>query len=89
MVCPLFLTKIRVKKDSFFLFALVSILSQSFFTLVGRHFMSFFLLSAWHSTKIKWLVNIYFVILFCIDCECLGRLERRDVVFRNNQSCVL
>ena len=31
------------------LLALMPVLSQSFFTLVRRHFMSFFLLSAWHS----------------------------------------
>jgi hypothetical protein len=31
------------------LLVLMSVLPQSFFTLVRRHFMSFFLLSAWHS----------------------------------------
>lgn len=31
------------------LLALMSVLSQSFFTLVRRHLMSFFLFSAWHS----------------------------------------
>ena len=31
------------------LLALMSVLSQSFFTLVRRHFMSFLFLSAWHS----------------------------------------
>ncbi len=30
----------------------MSVLSYAFFTLVRRHFMSFFLLSAWHSFKI-------------------------------------
>ena len=31
------------------LFALVSVLSQSFFTLVSRHFMTLMLLTVWHS----------------------------------------
>ena len=33
------------------LLALMSVLSQSFFTLVRRHLMSFFLFPAWHSCK--------------------------------------
>jgi hypothetical protein len=31
------------------LFALMSVLSQSFFTLVRRHLMSLFLFTAWHN----------------------------------------
>ena len=38
--------------QTFLLLALMSVLSQSFFTLVRRHFMSFFLFSAWHKFKI-------------------------------------
>ena len=37
----------------------MSVLSQSFFTLVRRHFMSFFLLSAWHSLKFLWLILLF------------------------------
>ncbi len=33
----------------------MSVLSQSFFPLVRRHFMSFFLFSAWHNTLILWV----------------------------------
>ena len=38
----------------------MSVLSQSFFTLVSRHFMSFSFLSAWHSFKnfIRLILNV-------------------------------
>ena len=38
----------------------MSVLSKSFFTLVRRHFMSFFLLSAWHSFKILWVNTLVY-----------------------------
>ncbi|EJW97185.1 membrane protein [gut metagenome] len=47
-------------------FAFMSVLSQSFFTLVRRHFVSFFLLSAWHSFKFLW-VNTKIVYYFFTD----------------------
>ena len=54
----------------FFVFAqtelltLMSVLSQSFLTLVSRHFMSFFLFSAWHSFTIYRLITRYFFTSF-------------------------
>ena len=44
----------------------MSVLSQSFFTLMSRHFMSFFLLSAWHSFKFLW-VNTKLIPYFLTD----------------------
>ena len=39
----------RLKKS---LFLLVSVLSQAFFALVGRHFVSFVFFTVWHDIKI-------------------------------------
>lgn len=38
----------------------MSVLSQSFFTFVSRHFMSFSFLSAWHSFKILWVNTLVY-----------------------------
>ena len=40
------------------LFALMPVLSQSFFTLMRSHFVSFFLFSAWH---ICWFLKLFFI----------------------------
>ena len=50
------------------LLALMSILSQSFFTLVRRHLMSFFLLSAWHSVMFLdgYKCELYVYLISCI-----------------------
>ena len=44
-------------------FAFMSVLSQSFFTLVSRHFVSFLLLSAWHSFKFYGLILLFIISL--------------------------
>ena len=71
------------------LLALVSVLSQSFFTLVSRHFMTLMLLSVWHSGKILWINTLFILLFLHVHCESLCRLERGDVVLRNNDGSVL
>ena len=44
------------------LFMFMTILAQTFFTFVGRHFMSFMLLTVWHSCIKNLIVNNYFKI---------------------------
>ncbi len=56
-VCSLFVSWLLT--DNQHLFALVSVLSQSFFTLVRSHLVSFFLLTAWHSFKILWVNTLF------------------------------
>ena len=67
------------------LLTLVSVLSQSFFTLVRRHFMSFLFLSVWHSFTIYRLILKLFLYLVY---ESLCRLERWNVVF-GDSDCLL
>ena len=63
---PLFHSRhVRVKKVRL-LFVFMTILAQSFFTLVGSHFVAFTFLSVWHSRK-----N---VILYYIMCY-VGRIR--------------
>ena len=68
----------------------MAILSQSFFTLMSRHLMSFLLLSVWHNSWIKILLNDCFSgnLLNALG-EALCRLERGDVVLGNNDGRVL
>ena len=75
------------------LLVLMSVLSQSFFTLVSRHLMSFLLFSVWHSFVFFSVVIMLCVSLLlygCYSCaESLGRLEGRNVVFGHNETNVL
>ena len=70
----------RLKKS---LFLLVSILSQAFFALVRRHFMSLVFLSVWHN------IGILRVFLFNSVHKGFSRLEGRDLVSRDGDSNVL
>ena len=67
----------------------MTILSQSFFTLVSRHFMTLMLLSVWHSGKILWINTLFILLFLHVHCESLCRLERGDVVLGNDNGCVL
>ena len=49
------------------LFALVPVLAQSLFTLVGGHLVSLFLLSAWHSFTCFYKLIIIFTLFGCKD----------------------
>ena len=52
----------------------MSILSEAFFALVGRHFVSFMFFTVWHDTK-----NLDSILLEFAD-KCLGWFECRDAV---------
>lgn len=56
----------------------MSILSEAFFALMGRHFVSFMFFTVWHDTKI-----LNSILLEFAD-KCLGWLECRNAVFRND-----
>ena len=77
-VCSLFLLKS--------LLALMSVLSQSFFTLVSRHFMTLMLLSVWHSREILWINTLLFLY---VNRKCLCGLERGDIMLGNDDGGVL
>ena len=68
------------------LFLLMSVLPQTFFTLVGRHLMSLLLFPAWHS--FLFLSQLFDFVLHFVD-KGLSRLERRNEVFRNDNGSVL
>gem|GEM_PF-3406149 len=58
------------------LLLLMSVLTQTFFTLVGGHLMSFSLFTAWHKLS---LLNVGFN--FCN--ESFGRFESWNIMSRN------
>ena len=75
------------------LFALMTVLAQSFFTFVGRHLVSFFLFSVRH-TYLSFRVNYVSYELFFDRSfangigEFLGRFEHSHFVSRNQYGCV-
>lgn len=72
------------------LLALMSVLSQSFFTLVRRHLMSFFLFSAWHSCKCLNMVCEMCELpeLFDVGHKGFSRLEGGNVVLGDDDGGV-
>ncbi len=63
---------------------LMTILTQTFFTLVRGHLMSLMLLSVWHNCKIlKWLVKYCLLSNLCE--ELAAWLECRDLVLGHNE----
>ncbi len=78
---------------SYRLFLLVTVLSETFFALVGSHLVAFSFLSAGHFT-LNLKVNILFNVislwrLFHIVHEHACGLESGDFVFGDDDSCVL
>ena len=70
------------------LFLLMSVLSQTFFTFVSGHLMTFSLFSAWHNFDFLLLFYLFHVLFYRLH-EHFCRFERRYVVSRYYNGGVL
>jgi len=66
----------------------MSVLPQAFFTLVGCHLVSFTFFPAGHINSALFSLFYWYIILHLVH-KCFSRFECRNIVCRNNDSCVL